>query len=83
MPKHRNSEKVRSNLSMQNFAPQNILQIPDDGIRQPAHLIESPHPRFCLEIRHGSPEYARFFTKVFENKTFRIFKVRPKSKTKP
>ena len=58
------------------------FQIPDDGIREPSNLIESEHPRFCLEIRHGTPEYARFFVKVFENKTFRIFKVRPVSETK-
>lgn len=56
--------------------------IPDDGIRKPSNLIQSRDPRFCLEIRHGTPEYARFFVKVFENKTFRIFKVRPVSETK-
>ena len=58
------------------------FQIPDDGIRQPSDLAQSRDPRFCLEIRHGTPEYARFFVKVFENKTFRIFKVRTVSETK-
>ncbi len=53
-------------------------QIPDDGKRDMNHLVPSPHPRFCLEIRHEKPEYTKYFRKVFENKTFRIFKVLPK-----
>ena len=56
-----------------------LFQIPDDGIRDPATLVPSRHPRFCLEIRFGSGLYRKYFKKVFENKTFRIFKVKPEN----
>jgi len=49
--------------------------IPDDGIKQPVDLVESPHPRFCDEVRYDTEEYRRYFKKVFENKTFRIYKL--------
>ena len=56
------------------------MQIPDDGVRDPPHLVKSAHPRFCDQIRHGGQEYARLFRKVFENRTFRVYKVLPKGK---
>merc|ERR1719340_545556 len=28
--------------------------IPDDGIKQPVDLVESPHPRFCDEVRYDT-----------------------------
>jgi len=40
-------------------------------------LVASKHPRFCFEIRFGGENYRKYFKKVFENKTFRIFKVKP------
>jgi len=49
--------------------------IPDDGIRQPADLVPSPYPRFCDEVRYDTEEYRKLFKKVFENKTFRIYKL--------
>jgi len=49
--------------------------IPDDGIRQPPHLVESKYQRFCDEVRYDMKEYRRWFKKVFENKTFRVYKV--------
>jgi len=50
--------------------------IPDDDIKEPAHLVYSDHPRFCDEVRYDQPEYRKWFKKVFENKTFRIYKVK-------
>ena len=57
-----------------------MLQIPDDGIRDPPHLKRSRHPRFCDEIRRGAPEYTGLFRKVFENRTFRVYKVLPRKR---
>lgn len=48
--------------------------IPDSGKREPG-LVQSNIPRFCDEIRKGTPEYTRYFKHVFTNKTFRIYKV--------
>ena len=53
------------------------LQIPEDGIREPKNLVKSKYPRFCDEIRHNSPSYTKYFRKVFENRTFRVYKVAP------
>jgi len=50
-------------------------QIPDDGVRDPPHLVPSKHPRFCDEIRRGKGKYGQLFGKVFENRTFRVYKV--------
>eukprot|EP00092_Neocalanus_flemingeri_P010313 GFUD01011110.1.p1 GENE.GFUD01011110.1~~GFUD01011110.1.p1 ORF type:complete len:1009 (-),score=246.24 GFUD01011110.1:254-3280(-) len=49
--------------------------IPDDGVRNPPSLVESKFPRFCEEVRYDTAEYRKWFRKVFENKTFRIYKV--------
>jgi len=49
--------------------------IPDDGIQQPIDLVASPYPRFCDEVRYDTEEYRKYFKKVFENKTFRIYKL--------
>ncbi|XP_059083191.1 probable C-mannosyltransferase DPY19L3 [Tigriopus californicus] len=51
--------------------------IPDDGIRDPAHLVHAPHRRFCDEIRKGQAPFTRFFKKVFGNRTFRVYQVLP------
>jgi len=51
--------------------------IPEDGIREPKSLVKSKYPRFCDEIRHNSPSYTKYFRKVFENRTFRVYKVAP------
>jgi len=51
--------------------------IPEDGIREPKNLVKSKYPRFCDEIRHNSPSYTKYFRKVFENRTFRVYKVAP------
>jgi len=50
------------------------LQVPDSG--SPAEgLVRSEVHRFCYEIRHATRAFTRFFKLVFENKTFRIYKV--------
>jgi len=50
--------------------------IPEDGIRDPPYLVESEHPRFCDEVRYDTLSYRRLFKRVFENKTFRIYKLK-------
>jgi len=49
--------------------------VPDDGVKMPETLVHSKYPRFCVEVRYDSPEYRKLFSKVFENKTFRVYKV--------
>jgi len=49
--------------------------IPDDGIKNPPTLVSSSFRRFCEEVRYDTAEYRRWFRKVFENKTFRIYKL--------
>merc|ERR1711874_336530 len=51
--------------------------IPDDGVKNPITLVESKFRRFCEEVRYDTAEYRRWFQKVFENKTFRIYKILP------
>ncbi|XP_059176524.1 probable C-mannosyltransferase DPY19L3 [Physella acuta] len=48
--------------------------MPDDHINIPG-LVESRIPRFCENVRHQTPEYAKYFKAVFENPTFRVYKV--------
>ena len=52
-----------------------FFQIPDDGIKSPDHLVPSKHPRFCVMVRYDEGEYRKYFKKVFENRTFRIYQV--------
>jgi len=49
--------------------------IPEDGIKNPQHLADSKFPRFCEEVRYDNAAYRKFFKKVFENKTFRIYEI--------
>ncbi|KAK9392747.1 putative C-mannosyltransferase DPY19L3 [Crotalus adamanteus] len=39
------------------------------------HLKPSPFPRFCEEIKRNLPSYTMYFTKVFHNKTFHVYKL--------
>ena len=55
-----------------------MFQIPDDGKLDPSHLTPSKHPRFCNEIRYGAALYTKYFKLVFNNKTFRVYEVKPK-----
>eukprot|EP00088_Acartia_fossae_P035730 TRINITY_DN36850_c0_g1_i1.p1 TRINITY_DN36850_c0_g1~~TRINITY_DN36850_c0_g1_i1.p1 ORF type:complete len:172 (+),score=61.31 TRINITY_DN36850_c0_g1_i1:1-516(+) len=49
--------------------------IPEDGVQEPAFLVHSEYPRFCDEVRYDTTEYRKFFKSVFENRTFRVYKV--------
>jgi len=51
------------------------MHVPEDGIVDPPHLLPSEYPRFCDEVRYDVAVYRRLFTKVFENKTFRIYRL--------
>ncbi|XP_036877351.2 protein C-mannosyl-transferase DPY19L3 isoform X4 [Manis javanica] len=33
------------------------------------------HPRFCEEIKRNLPPYTAYFTRVFQNKTFHVYKI--------
>ncbi len=55
------------------------LQIPDDGIREPDHVVPSEYPRFCQEIMKGGKSFKGLFKAVFANRTFRVYKVIPKT----
>ncbi|ESO87300.1 hypothetical protein LOTGIDRAFT_107140 [Lottia gigantea] len=48
--------------------------IPVQGKMEPG-LVNSAVPRFCDEIRHGSPKFTKYFKLVFSNKTFRVYKL--------
>jgi len=55
--------------------------IPEDGIRDPPTLVESEYHRFCDEVRYDTSRYRALFTRVFENKTFRIYKLKKSRKS--
>uniref|UniRef100_A0A8C9WTP6 Dpy-19 like C-mannosyltransferase 3 n=1 Tax=Scleropages formosus TaxID=113540 RepID=A0A8C9WTP6_SCLFO len=38
-------------------------------------LVPAPYPRFCEEIKKDSAAYARLFIRVFQNKTFHVYKL--------
>ncbi|XP_027999198.2 probable C-mannosyltransferase DPY19L3 isoform X2 [Eptesicus fuscus] len=40
-----------------------------------AGLQPAGHPRFCEEIRRGLPAYSALFTRVFQNKTFHVYRL--------
>nr|XP_060644009.1 probable C-mannosyltransferase DPY19L3 [Anolis sagrei ordinatus] len=44
-------------------------------------LKPSPYPRFCEEIKRNLPPYTTYFTKVFHNKTFHVYKLARHKKT--
>lgn len=33
------------------------------------------HPRFCEEIKRDLPPYTALFTRVFQNKTFHVYRL--------
>uniref|UniRef100_UPI00398F0BF1 protein C-mannosyl-transferase DPY19L3 n=1 Tax=Pristiophorus japonicus TaxID=55135 RepID=UPI00398F0BF1 len=41
-------------------------------------LEVSPYPRFCDEIKSNDPSYTTFFSRVFRNKTFHVYKLKKK-----
>ncbi|XP_040265886.1 probable C-mannosyltransferase DPY19L3 isoform X2 [Bufo bufo] len=38
-------------------------------------LKPSPSPRFCDELKRDSPSYTKYFTRVFKNKTFHVYRL--------
>ncbi|KAM8945999.1 protein C-mannosyl-transferase DPY19L3 [Pelodytes ibericus] len=42
-------------------------------------LTASPSPRFCDEIKKDQPSYSTYFTRVFKNKTFHVYRLSRKS----
>ncbi|XP_014439486.1 probable C-mannosyltransferase DPY19L3 isoform X3 [Tupaia chinensis] len=40
-----------------------------------ADLKPADHPRFCEEIKRNLPPYVAHFTRVFQNKTFHVYKL--------
>ncbi|XP_072452264.1 protein C-mannosyl-transferase DPY19L3 isoform X3 [Chiloscyllium punctatum] len=38
----------------------------------------SPYPRFCDEIKYSKPPYTLYFSRVFKNKTFHVYKLKKK-----
>ncbi|XP_068117382.1 protein C-mannosyl-transferase DPY19L3 isoform X2 [Hyperolius riggenbachi] len=52
-----------------------------DGDNDP-DLRPSPHPRFCDEIKRDSPDYTKYFTRVFKNRTFHVYRLSRKSNPK-
>lgn len=38
-------------------------------------LTLASHPRFCEEIRRDLPSFTALFVRVFQNKTFHVYKL--------
>ncbi|KAM3919562.1 protein C-mannosyl-transferase DPY19L3 [Leptodactylus fuscus] len=51
------------------------------GYNEP-DLMPSPSPRFCDEIKKDSPAYTKYFTRVFKNKTFHVYRLSRKAVVK-
>ncbi|XP_018408584.1 PREDICTED: probable C-mannosyltransferase DPY19L3 [Nanorana parkeri] len=45
-------------------------------------LRPSPFPRFCEEIKNDSPAYTKYFTRVFKNRTFHVYRLSRKASGK-
>ncbi|XP_078256588.1 protein C-mannosyl-transferase DPY19L3 [Rhinoraja longicauda] len=41
-------------------------------------LKTSPYPRFCDEIKSNAPLYSTYFSRVFKNKTFHVYRLKKK-----
>lgn len=51
------------------------LQIMDGLGENEPDLKPSVYPRFCEEIKKNLPSYTTHFTRVFQNKTFHVYKL--------
>ncbi|KAI7814838.1 probable C-mannosyltransferase DPY19L3 isoform X2 [Triplophysa rosa] len=45
-------------------------------------LVPASHPRFCEAIKTDVPPYSAFFTRVFRNETFHVYKLKKAKKKK-
>ncbi|XP_048886250.1 probable C-mannosyltransferase DPY19L3 isoform X1 [Brienomyrus brachyistius] len=68
--RHRRGCRLRDLLDVANG------HIMDDAGENEPDLIEAPHPRFCVAIKADDPAYTRLFKRVFQNKTFHVYKLR-------
>ncbi|XP_064832328.1 protein C-mannosyl-transferase DPY19L3-like isoform X1 [Oncorhynchus masou masou] len=39
-------------------------------------LVHASHPRFCESVKTGGPAYTALFSRVFQNKTFHVYKLK-------
>ena len=69
--------KIQYSVNIQFLKTISSFQITSDGTREPPHLVNSKYPRFCDEIRYGSAKYTKYFRLVFQNKTFRVYEIKP------
>ncbi|XP_029464286.1 probable C-mannosyltransferase DPY19L3 isoform X2 [Rhinatrema bivittatum] len=70
--RHSRGCRLRDLLDMDNG---HIMDGP--GENEP-DLTPSPFPRFCDEIKRDLPSYSTYFTPVFKNKTFNVYRLAKK-----
>ena len=51
------------------------LQVMDGPGENDPDLKRAGHPRFCEEVKRDLPPYTQLFTRVFQNKTFHVYKL--------
>ncbi|XP_034151121.1 probable C-mannosyltransferase DPY19L3 isoform X1 [Esox lucius] len=74
--RHRRGCRLRDLLDLANG---HIMDGPGEN---PPDLVPASHPRFCESIKTDDPVCTSLFTRVFQNKTFHVYKLK-KSKKRP
>ncbi|XP_068174333.1 protein C-mannosyl-transferase DPY19L3 isoform X1 [Antennarius striatus] len=72
--RHRRGCRLRDLLDLSNG---HIMDGP--GENDP-DLISAPHPRFCEAIKTDAAAYTSLFTRLFQNKTFHVYRLKKKRK---
>uniref|UniRef100_A0A8C5KFA5 Dpy-19 like C-mannosyltransferase 3 n=1 Tax=Jaculus jaculus TaxID=51337 RepID=A0A8C5KFA5_JACJA len=67
--RHRRGCRLRDLLDVANG---HVMDGPGDN---DPDLKPAAHPRFCEEIKRNLPSYMAHFTRVFQNKTFHVYKL--------
>ncbi|KAM4722999.1 protein C-mannosyl-transferase DPY19L3 [Rhinophrynus dorsalis] len=67
--RHGRGCRLRDLLDLDNG---HIMDGPGENDRD---LSPSPSPRFCDEIKKDLPSYTKYFTRVFKNKTFHVYRL--------
>ncbi|XP_035869197.1 probable C-mannosyltransferase DPY19L3 isoform X3 [Phyllostomus discolor] len=67
--RHRRGCRLRDLLDVANG---HVMDGP--GENEP-DLRQAAHPRFCEEVRRDLPAYTQLFTRVFQNKTFHVYRL--------
>lgn len=57
-----------------------IHQIMDGPGENDPDLVSAAHPRFCEAIKTDAAAYSPLFTRMFQNKTFHVYRVKKKRK---